>query len=576
MTLFKKIRWKNFLMTGNYWLEIDLSNSPNTLIIGKNGSGKSTLLDAICFALFGVPFRKINKPTLVNSINGKNCLVELEFSIDGIEYKIIRGLNPIVFKIYKNGTLQDQETSNPDYQDYFEKFILKWNFKSFTQIVVLGSAIFTPFMQLKAADRRSVIEDLLDISVFSTMNTLVKKRISTNKETINLLKIEIDSAIQRKELQERHISELKQNKEELILEYRNDIEKTNAEIVKITSSINENTGIILELKNKLMPKEKISTDIHKLQNLFTQITQNQQKGEKSVSFFESNDTCPTCSQQIDETFKFSKIEKLNDKKQQYVSAIKELEIKLTEKHNELNELNELDKKLKRLEKTETSLQSQLISLNKNVNIWNKKISEIENRSTECGKEYEHLQLIIDEINTKKTEFDKLNSDKLYYESIAELLKDSGIKSKIIKQYLPIINSLVNKHLTDLDFFVNFHLDEQFKESIKSRHRDEFSYYSFSQGQKLRIDMALMLTWRSIAKLKNAVNTNLLILDEIFDSSLDASGADELMKILTNLDGNVFVISHRGDILQDKFVKTIKFVKQHEFSQIEHHKEIFYE
>lgn len=567
MIIFHSIRWKNFLATGNYWLEIQLDQNQNTLIIGKNGSGKSTMLDAICFALFGVPFRKINKPTLVNSSNQKNCIVELSMTIDNHNYKMIRGISPNIFEIYKDGILEDQSTSSEDYQTYFEKYILKCNFKSFTQIVILGSASFIPFMQLKASDRRSVIEDLLDIQVFSVMNGITKKKLSNIKEILSTLKIKIDTAKEKEELQQSHIKENKENKEELIREYYSEIEKSEKNIEKLKLIISEEEVRLNELLPLIENKEKISASIKKYLQTEAQLKQTVNKHEKTKDFLNKNEICPTCSQTIEESFREDKLGKITDKTNQCSDALKQISSTLDEKQKELAEINSIEQKIALINTNITSSCSSIEELNKNIKRYKIKIKELETKVNQVENGNEKLIEIQTEIKNFNKQYEFHVNEKQYLETVAELLKDTGIKTKIIKQYLPIINTLTNKHLTSLDFFVNFHLDETFKESIKSRYRDEFSYYSFSQGQKMRIDMALMLTWRSIAKLKNSINTNLLILDEIFDSSLDNSGADELMKILTTLEGNIFVISHRGDVLSDKFQHTIKFTEQQNFSRI---------
>jgi len=569
MILFKTIRWKNILSTGNLFTEIQLNKYKNTLVVGENGSGKSTVLDALCFALFGKPFRKINKPNIINSINQKDALVELEFDIGKKKYKIVRGLKPTVFEIYCDNTLLNQEAKSIDYQEYLERNILKINFKSFTQIVILGSASFVPFMQLSASDRRLIIEDLLDIQVFSSMNALAKTRLAEIKDAIQKNKFKIDLLSEKIVMQKRHIDTLKQNNNEKIEIYKIDNENDRAKIEDYKNKIKETEHEVDNLEKLLQNKKEQEDKKKKLLSLEGSIDSNLKKNKKMSSFYHENDNCPTCLQSIDQKFKEEQQDTLEKKTQEYDNAILELESRLSKIDNKIIDL---DSAISECKKFAVS-----------VNFWNQNIVnlnvEIEKRLAEIEKLSMTQENVTDEINTLNDLSEKLlkmeNENKTeieeraYYEAAAILLKDSGIKTKIIKQYLPIINKLVNKYLSALDFFVNFNLDESFKESIKSRHRDEFSYESFSEGEKQRIDMALMLTWRSVAKLKSSVNTNLLILDEIFDSSLDANGTEELIQILHDLENtNLFVISHKSDQLIEKFDQTLRFSKIKNFSRMQ--------
>jgi len=569
MILFKTIRWKNILSTGNLFTEIQLNKYKNTLVVGENGSGKSTVLDALCFALFGKPFRKINKPNIINSINQKDALVELEFDIGKKKYKIVRGLKPTVFEIYCDNTLLNQEAKSIDYQEYLERNILKINFKSFTQIVILGSASFVPFMQLSASDRRLIIEDLLDIQVFSSMNALAKTRLAEIKDAIQKNKFKIDLLSEKIVMQKRHIDTLKQNNNEKIEIYKIDNENDRAKIEDYKNKIKETEHEVDNLEKLLQNKKEQEDKKKKLLSLEGSIDSNLKKNKKMSSFYHENDNCPTCLQSIDQKFKEEQQDTLEKKTQEYDNAILELESRLSKIDNKIIDL---DSAISECKKFAVS-----------VNFWNQNIVnlnvEIEKRLAEIEKLSMTQENVTDEINTlndlseKLLKMEKENKteieERAYYEAAAILLKDSGIKTKIIKQYLPIINKLVNKYLSALDFFVNFNLDESFKESIKSRHRDEFSYESFSEGEKQRIDMALMLTWRSVAKLKSSVNTNLLILDEIFDSSLDANGTEELIQILHDLENtNLFVISHKSDQLIEKFDQTLRFSKIKNFSRMQ--------
>jgi len=568
MLLFRCIRWRNLLSTGNYFTEINLSGNRNTLIVGENGSGKSTMLDALCFALFGKPFRDINKPQLLNSINNKDCVVEVEFDTGNKSYKIVRGIKPNVFEIYCNNELVNQDAASRDYQEYLEKFILKLNYKSFTQIVILGSASFTPFMQLKAADRREIIEDLLDIQIFSTMNNLVKDRLGNNKDLISTKKHEIDLKQQKFDIQKKHIEELKQNNDDKVKEYETEILCHSNTV--FTLLMNVATLAAETEKLQLVVASKIETEakVKKITKLEFQIESNLSKFRKDIGFFQSHDNCPTCRQTIAMEFKEEELTNLSTKVTGCEHGLTQLEQKLNVEQQKLNDIAEKQKELQQKQVEIATYNTTITETNKMIARLQKLVEELRNSKTVSDKEEKELSDIKDCLNQLKDHLRTLIDDKTYYETASVLLKDTGIKTKIVKQYLPVINKLVNKYLASLDFFVNFNLDESFKETLKSRHRDEFTYNNFSEGEKQRIDMALMLTWRAVAKLKNSSNTNLLILDETFDSSLDANGTEELMKILHMLEGvNLFVISHKGDILQDKFSNVVRFTKEKSFSRI---------
>ena len=568
MLIFRYVRWKNLLSTGNYFTEMKLDNRDNTLIVGENGSGKSTMLDALCFSLFGKPFRNVNKPQLLNSINQKDCVVEVEFDINNKSYKVIRGIKPNKFEIYQDGELLNQDAAMKDYQEFLEKFILKMNYKSFTQIVILGSASFTPFMQLSASDRRSIIEDLLDIQIFSTMNSIAKERLSGNKDEITQKKYDIDLANQKYDLQKRHIDDLKQNNEDKVKEYDTEIQLHNDTVSSLLSNVEALTAKTEELQLVVASKIDTEVKVKKITKLESQIETNLSKFQKDISFFQSHDDCPTCRQTIADSFKQEELKTLSTKVTECEHGLSELEKKLLEEQNKLNSINETQKLINQKQVEIATTNTAITETNKMIARLQKLVNELRESKTETKKEEQSLKELKDSLSQLQEHLKVLIEEKTYYEAASTLLKDGGIKSKIIKQYLPIINKLVNKYLASLDFFVNFNLDESFKETIKSRHRDEFSYHNFSEGEKQRIDMALMLTWRAIAKLRNSANTNLLILDETFDSSLDANGTEELMKILHMLeDVNLFVISHKGDVLQDKFMNVIRFVKEKNFSRI---------
>ena len=568
MILFETIRWRNFLSTGNYFTEINLNKAANTLVIGTNGAGKSTMLDALCFGLFGKPFRKINKPQLLNTINQRDCLVEIEFKLNHKQYKIIRGIKPNVFEIYQDNVLLNQNAANRDYQDFLERFILKLNFKSFTQIVILGSASFTPFMQLTAADRRSIIEDLLDIQIFSTMNSILKTKVVDNKDMTEQSKLLIESCTDKINMQKKFIESMNQNEKDLIVSYEKEIANNNVEIEKINASISKTTQNIEELLGRITDKETVKDKSKKLAQFEASIESNLSKHKKTLEFFQNNDNCPTCRQSIESLFKSEQIDIQGSKILECETALEDIEKKITAVNTRINEIDNLVKSINDLQSKVTSFNTSITEINKFNTKLNEKIGVLKKASKVNTKEEIKLEELKNEQKELEDKLKTLIEQKNYLDVASVLLKDSGIKTKIVRQYLPIINKYVNKYLASMDFFVNFNLDESFKETIKSRHRDEFSYESFSEGEKQRIDMSLMLTWRAIAKLKNSTNTNLLILDEVFDSSLDNSGTEELMKILHMLnDVNLFVISHKGDILQDKFSNVIRFEKVQNFSRM---------
>jgi len=569
MIKFEKVRWKNILSTGNVFTEIDLCRSTNTLIIGSNGAGKSTILDALCFGLFGKPFRKINKPNLLNSINQSHGVVEVEFTIGKKSYKVVRGIKPNLFEIYCNNDLLNQDSKSKDYQEQLEKSILKLNFKSFTQVVILGSASFVPFMQLSPADRRAIIEDLLDIQIFSSMNSILKEKTSTLKETTTKNKYNIDLTEEKIELQKQNIEEYKKHndfeikkKEEEISESEKEIETCEKDIVNLQSDIET---LLKTIEDKTPTEKKIS----KLNQLESKMDDNIKKNKKDISFYEQNDNCPTCKQGIGEEFRnnqISEIEKKIDTQQKGLEQIKKEIDKLDNRIKEIQDINsEIYKHNNEIIKNNSTIKT----LNEFIKKLKKQISELSNKKNNLEDDNLKLKKLKEELETLLVEQQELTVEKQYYEYASVLLKDNGIKTKIIKQYLPIMNKLINKYLTAMDFFVNFNIDENFEETIKSRHRDEFSYDNFSEGEKMRIDLALLFTWRQIAKLKNSTNTNLLILDEIFDSSLDSVGTEEFLKLMGEMgsETNIFVISHKGDQLFDKFRSVIRFQKKNNFSEV---------
>ena len=568
MIIFRNLKWKNLLSTGNYYTEVNLSNNSNTLVVGENGSGKSTMLDALCFALFGKPFRSINKPQLINSINNKDCVVEVTFDTNNKAYRIVRGIKPNIFEIYCNNELINQEAASRDYQEFLEKFILKLNYKSFTQIVILGSASFVPFMQLSASDRRAIIEDLLDIQIFSTMNGILREKLSGNKDSTTSKKYDIDLSQQKFELQEKYIKELKQNNDDRVTEYDKEV-RSNQSVIQTLHD--ETANLITEVAThqaSVEEKTSVENKLKTITKLESQIESTVSKYRKDISFFQHNDDCPTCRQTIAMEFKEEELGNLSTRVTECEHGLQQLEEKLNAEQEKLNDIANKQKQLNEKQVQIATLNTTITETNKMIARLTKLANELKESRSVTDLEEQELSNISVSLKELKQHLCNLIDEKTYLETAGNLLKDSGIKTKIVRQYLPVINKLVNKYLASLDFFVNFNLDESFKETIKSRHRDEFTYASFSEGEKQRIDMALMLTWRAVAKLKNSSNTNLLILDETFDSSLDTNGTEELMKILHLLEGvNLFVISHKGDILQDKFANVIRFKKEKNFSRI---------
>ncbi|MEN9921566.1 MAG: Synechococcus phage S-ShM2 [Candidatus Parcubacteria bacterium] len=569
MILFTKIRWKNFLSTGNAFTEIDLTRSPNTLIIGQNGAGKSTILDALTFGLFGKPFRKINKPQLLNSINNSNAVVEIEFSIGKKKYKVVRGMKPNIFEIYCDDVLVNQDAKAKDYQEHLEKFIIKLNYKSFTQVVVLGSASFVPFMQLSAADRRTIIEELLDIGIFSSMNVLLKNKLSTLKDEQKDNDYNQKLIVEKINLQKQNIEENKKNHLVEINKKEKEVADNNAYLTKISKNIVLIQKHIEQLSNKINDELAVKKKSTKIQTLQSKFDDSIKKLNKEISFYETNDNCPTCHQNITVDTKDKNIKEKQTKITEITDATEKLKTELDIVENRLSEITKIQKHISEHNSEIVKLNTQVTSINNyNAKVL-KEIDELKSRSNTNEVDDEKLKTLNSDLEKAKSVAEQLSIDKQYYEFASTLLKDTGIKTKIIKQYLPVMNKLINKYLTAMDFFVNFNLNESFEETIKSRHRDEFSYASFSEGEKMRIDLALLFTWRQVAKMKNSVNTNLLILDEVFDSSLDGVGTEEFLKLLNSLDTktNVFVISHKGDQLFDKFRSIIKFEKKNNFSQV---------
>lgn len=567
MIYFKKIRYKNFLSTGNIFTEIDLCDTKTTLIVGENGAGKSSILDALSFSLFGKPFRKINKPQLMNTITRKQLVAEVEFSIGTNEYKIIRGMKPNIFEVYKDGILLNQSADMKDYQTILEKQILKVNHKSFSQVVVLGSATFQPFMQLNAYQRREIIEDLLDLQIFTTMNTLLKNKILINTETLQKTTVEKNLIEEKISLIKEHMKEIQSNTDKMIEEKKTRIEDTNNTIHHLNIEYNTLEEKRKELSCSTEDEQSVSNKMKKLSDIKSKIEVNLGNLNKEVKFFHNYDECPTCKQSIDEQFKCETIEQKETQITEINEGLEKLSVEYETLQNRINEIMEINSKINDTKLELNSIKTKINSLNDYKITLEEEINNIKESSD--NNEKNKIPSLEKELEEKEKKHYELTEDKAVLSVASNLLKDGGIKSKIIKQYVPIINKLINKYLSSLEFMCQFELDENFNETIKSRYRDIFSYASFSEGEKMRINLAILFTWRAIAKLRNSINTNILIMDEVFDSSLDSNGTEEFLKIINHLtsDTNTVIISHKSDQLYDKFEKVIRFEKYKNFSRI---------
>ena len=569
MIVFEKIKWKNFLSTGDQWSEIEFTESPSTLIIGQNGAGKSTVLDALCFALFNKPFRKVKRGQLVNSINEKSTKVELEFSIGKDEYRIFRGIKPNVFELYHNNKLIDQDAAVKDTQKYLEQTVLKLNFKSFTQVVILGSSTFVPFMQLSAPHRREVIEDLLDINIFSNMNQLLKDRVrsanSQNKDCTHMLRL----AKEKVESQQKLINSLTEVNQTRQDEKQSKITQNDTVIKGLEKEREKLKEELDKLQGELDNVDEQRTAISDLESEKAEINAELKHAKKDIKFLETHDECPTCSQQIDKDFKFGRVGLLQSRGVKLTKDFNKLKLEIKDLLDIVKRADDISMQCHSLRTDVHNSDRDILRLEKENLQINQELIELQTNTPNIEKETETLVQFNKELGITEKNCGKISETLDEYMIVHNLLKDSGIKSQIIKRYVPIFNNLINKYLNSMDFFVNFTLDENFNEVLKSRFRDEFSYSSFSEGEKQKIDLALLFTWREVARMKNSVATNLLILDEVFDSSLDADGTAELLKILRSFgnDSNVFVISHKGEILVDKFLRTIKFEKINDFSRL---------
>lgn len=568
MIHFKKLRYKNILSTGNAWTELQLDSHDTTLIVGDNGAGKSTMLDALSFVLYGKPFRKINKPQLLNSINQKDLVVEVEFAVGGKNYLVKRGIKPSIFEIWSNDKLLNQDAAARDYQAFLEDNVLKLNYKSFGQVVVLGSSTFVPFMQLPAKSRRDVIEDLLDIQIFTTMNTLLKDRVSTNKENLAEIKYTIDLTKNKIDSAKTHTESIRELKESQIKKIKSKLKEQIGYVEKEETEINKLSDEVDDLLSKITDKEKMEKKFSEINDLMRDLENKKRTLTKNLTFYNNHDNCPTCKQGIEHDFKSSVLTDSNDKivnieaaKNQLSNKSEGVEARLTEINGIESSISTISMKISEHRANKKmamnackSLQKELVDAER----------DIETVDDETIKAFEN------DLKKSMEQQKELTEEREVLATVGAMLKDGGIKTRIIKQYVPIMNKLINKYLAAMDFFVQFELDESFNETIKSRFRDAFSYSSFSEGEKLRIDLSLLFTWRAVSKLRNSVSTNLLIMDEIMDSSLDNNGTDEFLKIIKDLtgDANVFIISHKGDQIQDKFDRTIRFKKVKNFSSME--------
>jgi len=569
LILFKKVRYKNFLSTGQQFIEIDLDKANTTLVVGENGAGKSTMLDALCFGLFQRPFRGIKKDQLINSINEKGCVVEVEFTVGQKDYKIIRGIKPNIFEIWCDGDMLNQDAAQRDYQKHLEQQILKLNFRSFTQVVILGNASFVPFMQLRARHRRQVVEEILDIEIFSKMNLLFREKQKNQDELIKQTDFNFQLVDNKIEDKRKYIDDISNRSKDLADSKKADLDKSTIDISNYEEDIKRVRVEIAELQKLVLDETKITAKHKKLHNMEAKLENTCNKHKKDLSFFQTYNDCPTCQQAIDEAFKSTMISKKAEKVQELEIALGQIEKEIKTSDMKLTTINKTMVLIREKELLINRYETSIEEIKKQTIRLSQEITELQDEKVSTAEQTGELNQLVSQ--SSQLEKDKLDQKKemLYIDTARHLMQDTGIKTKIIKQYLPVMNQLINKNLASMDFFVNFSLDEEFNETIKSRHRDEFNYHSFSEGEKLRIDLAILFTWREIAKLKNSTNTNLLILDEIFDSSLDSSGTDEFMRILhyTLKKENVFVISHKGDTLIDKFPRVMKFEKYKNFTRM---------
>jgi len=569
LIVFKKIRWKNFLSTGNTPIEIELNKAPTTLIIGTNGSGKSTLLDALCFVLFNKPFRMIKKEQIVNTINDGDAEVTVEFTVGTKNYTVTRSIKPNKFEIYSDGDLVNQDASTIDYQKYLETNIMKLNYRSFIQVVILGSSSYEPFMKMKPRYRREVVEEILDIRVFGLMDLLLRSQQSDLQKNITEIRHKCDLINSKYELETKHFKELQGRNTDDKDYKKNILDKNNKNLQEYLKKITLLNVEIENNKNNLIERENVNSKANQLSKLEAKIENNLLKHKRTLEFFQNNDTCPECTQDINENFKSTKIDSESQTIHKLEGGLQDLLSEIIKTETKVNELNAVSQKVNELNVEIAKINTSVDELKKYSDKIHEEIMLLENKESDGKNIQEQLDKLKSELEESKVLLDKITEEKQYVDVVREILNDKGAKAKIIKKYLPIMNTLINQYLQSMDFFVSFHLDEEFNETVKSRHRDTFDYNNFSEGEKMRIDLALLFTWRTIAKMKNSTNTNLLVLDEIFDGSLDGQGTDDFFKIIKSMPKeNIFIISHKGDILFDKFTNIIKFEKEHNFTRLQ--------
>ena len=569
MINFEKVRWKNLLSSGNNFTEVELNSHNTTLILGENGAGKSTLLDALCFGLYGRGFRNLKKELLINSVNEKALLVEIEFSVGKKSYKVIRGAKPNIFEIYLDGNLLNQNATVKDYQEQLEKHILKMNYRSFTQVCILGSANFTPFMQLKAVERRKLVEDLLDISIFSTMQDILRQRVSSHAEEVRENKHEINIMEERINGLSNQLIALQENREQKIAKFEGSIEETQNNIDELLSKTQEKRDDIENRKSTIADQGTVEERFKEAKDLYKQLENRRKTILEEIDFYENHDNCPTCKQGIDEEHKKTHVAEKSEKKNELVLGLKQLHQTIGEAEERIARINEVTTAIESLQGQIAVIQTEIQSNMKFIQRIQKEINDIEEEGVTPSAAKEEQMDNEEKLDIILTKHESLTEQGHYYDIAGTLLKDQGVKQKIIKQYVPVMNNMINKYLAQLEFYVGFELNESFEETIKSRFRDVFKYDNFSQGEKMRIDLSLLFTWRAIARMKNSVNTNLLILDEVFDSSLDVAGTDDFLKLLNTLTErtNAFIISHKGEALYDKFNNVLRFEKYKNFSRL---------
>jgi DNA repair exonuclease SbcCD ATPase subunit len=569
MINFKKVRWKNLLSSGNKFTEIQLDAHQTTLILGENGAGKSTLLDALCFGLYGKGFRNLKKDLLINSINEKELLVEVEFSIGKKEYKVIRGAKPNKFELYVNDIMVNQDATVRDYQEHLEKNVLKMSFRSFTQVAILGSANFTPFMQLRAVERRKLVEDLLDISIFSTMRDILRKKVSEHNIEIKETNHEVELMEERVNGLTEQLNALRENRDKKISQYESTVDETENNINNLLEKVDEKTENVVEKKSTIKDKEPTTDRLKQAVDMEKRLQETRKKAIADIQFYENNDDCPTCKQGLDHEHKTKHIEEKTAKVEEVKTAITKIDELIEEVRDRIEEINKVQDEIEKVQREIGIIQTEILSNQKFMKKIQNEINELKKEQSGGSDVHERIDETEEKLNILHKKKESLIDRGHYYDIATTLLRDQGVKERIIRQYVPIMNKLINKYLAQLEFYVGFELNESFEETIKSRFRDVFKYDNFSQGEKMRIDLSLLFTWRAVARMKNSVNTNLLILDEVFDSSLDTNGTDDFLKLLNTLTEktNAFIISHKGDALYDKFNDVIRFEKHKNFSRV---------